>query len=127
MILMVTTKKALRFHKAFSIYHKIIFSIIGIARQTKAYQTWGQQIPTYIQQFVINPLIGVDPNLVLKLQDYRVAEFKNYHSLVPMAQDSLKPIFELTSQDGVIGGHYQYVDSCRTEFQAIANNLASII
>ena len=44
-----------------------------------------------------------------------------------MAQDSLKPIFELTNQDGVIGAHYQYVNDCRDEFQAIANYLMTII
>lgn len=96
-------------------------------RKTKAYQNWGGQIPTYIQQYVINPLSSVDPNLVLNLINYQVAEFKNYHSLVPMAQENLKPIFELTNQDGVIGGHYQYVDDCRTEFQSIANYLTTII
>jgi chromosome partitioning protein len=96
-------------------------------RKTKAYQNWGEQIPTYIQQYVINPLSDVDPNLVLKLTNYQVAEFKNYHSLLPLAQENLKPIFELTNQDGVIGGHYQYVDNCRTEFQLIANYLTKII
>jgi len=63
----------------------------------------------------------------LNLANYQVAEFKNYHSLLPMAQESLKPIFELTNQDGVIGGHYQYVDNCRAEFQDIANYLMTII
>ncbi|WP_294239603.1 ParA family protein [uncultured Chryseobacterium sp.] len=96
-------------------------------RKTKAYQNWGGQIPTYIQEFVINPLTAVDPNLSLTLANFQVAEFKNYHSLVPMAQESLKPIFELTNQDGVIGAHYQYVDNCRNEFGDIANYLSSII
>lgn len=96
-------------------------------RKTKAYQNWGEQIPTYIRQFVIDPLTTIDPNLILGLTNYQVAEFKNYHSLVPMAQESLKPIFELKSQDGVIGAHYQYVDSCRNEFQGIANYLITII
>jgi hypothetical protein len=44
-----------------------------------------------------------------------------------MAQESLKPIFELTNQDGVIGAHYQYVDNCRDEFRDIANYLMTII
>jgi cellulose biosynthesis protein BcsQ len=96
-------------------------------RKTNAYQNWGDQIPNYIQQFVVNPLISVDPNLILQLPDYQVAQFKNYHSLVPMAQESLKPIFELTNQDGVIGGHYQYVDNCRKEFIAIGNHFVTII
>jgi cellulose biosynthesis protein BcsQ len=96
-------------------------------RKTKAFQNWGSQIPSYIQRFVINPLQSIDPSLILTLPDYHIADFKNYHSLVPMAQDALKPVFELTSQDGVIGAHYEYVADCRREFIAIANNFISII
>lgn len=93
------------------------------SRQTKAYQNWGEQIPTYIDKYVIDPLTKVDEELVMNLENYQVAEFKNYHSLLPMAQTSLKPIFELTSQDGVIGAHYQYVNNCESEFLDIADRL----
>jgi chromosome partitioning protein len=43
-----------------------------------------------------------------------------------MAQESLKPIFELTSQDHVIGAHYKYVKQCEDEFQKIGRNLIKI-
>lgn len=54
-------------------------------RKTKAYQNWGEQIPTHIKEYVINPLANVDEQLALNLSNYQIAEFKNYHSLVPMA------------------------------------------
>lgn len=99
-------------------------------RKTKAYENWGNQIPTYIKRYVINPLKSPDLailDLCLTLADYKIAEFKNYHSLIPLAQDALKPVFELSGKDGVIGGHYQYVDDCKHEFENIAENIQNII
>ncbi|PLK43034.1 ParA family protein [Emticicia sp. TH156] len=96
-------------------------------RKTKAYAHWGSQIPHYVQQYVVNPLVAIDPNLALNLQNFQVAEFKNYHTLLPMAQESLKPIFELTSQDGVVGGHFQYVDDCKAEFRQIGKKIITLI
>ncbi|SEL62093.1 Cellulose biosynthesis protein BcsQ [Chitinophaga rupis] len=100
------------------------------SRKTKAYERWSSQIPDYINEYVIGPLNATDLkilDLVLTIPDYKVADFKNYHGLVPMAQTSLKPIFELTSRDGVIGDHTRYVNDCRREFEQIANNIQSII
>jgi len=100
------------------------------SRKTKAYQQWGTQIPTYIQNFVVNPLNAPDLallDLTLNLTNYEIAQFKNYHSLIPMAQDSLKPVFELTGSDGIIGAHFQYVEACREEFENTANYFTSII
>lgn len=96
-------------------------------RKTQAYENWGTQIPNYIQNFVIKPLANVDTNLVFQTNDYKIADFRNYHSLVPLAQESAKPIFELTNKDGVIGAHYQYVNNCKDEFIAIGNKIISLI
>ncbi len=99
-------------------------------RKAKAYQNWGNQIPEYIQRYVIDPLTKETfeyLDLVLNIEDYKIADFKNYHSLIPLAQEAQKPVFELNSKDGVIGGHYQYVDSCNTEFEIIANKFVEIV
>jgi chromosome partitioning protein len=99
------------------------------ARATRAYQNWGEQIPEYIQRYVVNPLNAADLRalgLTLDLPNYQIAEFRNYHSLIPMAQAALKPVFELTDADGVIGGHVEYVNRCRTEFEGIANYVRRI-
>lgn len=66
-------------------------------------------------------------NLVINNGDFRIADFKNYHSLIPLAQEAQKPVFELTNKDGVIGAHYRYVQSCDEEFTNIANKIISLI
>lgn len=99
-------------------------------RKTKAYQNWGDQIPEYIQKYLISPLTSerlAPLNLVPERDDYKIADFKNYHSLIPLAQESQRPVFELTNRDGVIGGHYQYVEDCLKEFTGIANGIVNLI
>lgn len=99
-------------------------------RKTKAYQNWGEQIPEYIQQYLITPLMTerlAPLNLVIECDDYKIADFRNYHSLIPLAQDSQKPVFELTNNDGVIGGHYKYVNECLNEFLDIAHKIVYLI
>lgn len=99
------------------------------SRKAKAWQNWGDQIPKYINDYVISPLDAPDLkkyNLIALLKDFKIGEFKNYHSLIPMAQNALKPIFELTAADGVIGGHHEYVEACRQEFEAIANTITTL-
>lgn len=99
-------------------------------RKTKAYQNWGDQIPEYMQKYLIYPLTSerlAHLNLVPQRSDYKIADFRNYHSLIPLAQESQKPVFELTNRDGVIGGHYKYVENCLEEFREIANRIVELI
>lgn len=99
-------------------------------RKTKAYQNWSNQIPEYIQQYLIAPLTTpqlAPLNLVIECDDYKIADFKNYHSLIPLAQEAQKPVFELNNRDGVIGAHYQYVENCSKEFTDIANRIVDLI
>lgn len=99
-------------------------------RKTKAYQNWGDQIPEYIQKYLIEPLRTgklSELDLIIDSDDYKIADFKNYHSLIPLAQESQKPVFELTNKDGVIGAHYQYVENCLEEFEATANAIVERI
>lgn len=99
-------------------------------KETKAFINWGEQIPKAIDEYIVAPL-STDAlkkyELVQKKSDYKFAEFRNYNSLIPMAQSSQKPIFELTSKDGVIGGHISYVNECKAEFEEIANNFCAVI
>lgn len=99
-------------------------------RETKAFVNWGQQIPAAIKEYVVEPLEVEelkDYKLVNNQKDYKFAEFRNYNSLIPMAQTSQKPIFELTAKDGVIGGHIVYVKECGREFEEIAEKFCDIL
>lgn len=100
------------------------------SRRTRAFEEWASQIPDNIEEYVISPLTAPelsDFSLLLKLDSYQVAEFKNYNSLIPYAQAALKPVFELTSEDGVVGKHKNNVNDCLDEFDRIASYFTSII
>jgi cellulose biosynthesis protein BcsQ len=100
------------------------------SRRTKAYEEWAEQIPDYIEKYVIKPLSKESLStyeLVLRLDNYQIAEFKNYNTLIPMAQSALKPVFELSYSDGIVGGHTQYVTNAKREFEAISSKFLSII
>lgn len=94
-------------------------------RETKAFENWGDQIPNTIENYIVKPLTTPTLskyNLVQKQTNYKIAEFKNYNGLIPLAQASPKAYFELTSKDGVVGGHIAYVKNCKKEFDEIAQN-----
>lgn len=100
------------------------------SRKTKAYEEWANQVPTYIKEYVIKPLSNESLSkyqLVLNLSNYQIAEFKNYNTLIPMAQSALKPVFELSYSDGIVGGHTNYVSEAKKEFEDICQNFLSII
>ncbi|KOY81561.1 ParA family protein [Lysinibacillus macroides] len=87
-------------------------------KPVKAWVKWEKEIPKYIKNFVYEPLsksknIKSEPDIE---NQYKIGQMKNYNSLIPMAQTALKPIFELTSKDGVIGDHHRYVKDCKTNY-----------
>lgn len=99
-------------------------------KETKAFQEWSCQIPDIIQNYIINPLTTPalkQYHLVFQQENYKIAEFENYNSLIPMAQKAQKPIFELTSSDGVVGSHNNTVKSCRDKFESIASAFIRIL
>ncbi|MHB1531377.1 ParA family protein [Acidithiobacillus sp.] len=104
----------------------------NIYRQTEAqaWKRWGDMIPRYIKDYVVEPLSTVkwcNEKLASEITDLQLGQFKNYHSLIPMAQAALKPIFELTSKDGVIGAHHDYVRMCKSEFSEMADKFMRIV
>ena len=58
-------------------------------------------------------------NLTLRTQ-HRLAQLKDYRSLMPMAQEASKPMFLLKPADGAIGGHQQAVTDCYQDFRRLA-------
>lgn len=51
----------------------------------------------------------------------------SYRSLVPIAQENRKPIFNLTSADGAIGTHSNAVADARKDFSQLATKIAEKI
>ena len=58
---------------------------------------------------------------------YCLALIKHYRSLVPMAQEHRKPIFNLTAADGAIGAHAGAVRDAGADFAALARTIAEKI
>ena len=91
-------------------------------RPVKAFQRWIERIPhTYNTEVIqrqgeIISTPARDPN--------RLALLKHYQSLMPMAQESHKPIFHLKPADGAIGSHISAVRDVYQDFKALAQEIA---
>lgn len=88
-----------------------------LSRPAKAYKKWADRIPaTYLQSVLDQsgqPGNQIDdPNCLARL--------KHYRSLVPMAQEVRKPIFQLTTADGAIGSHSYAVKDAGADFNLLA-------
>lgn len=88
-----------------------------LSRPVKAYDKWAARIPSVYRTSV---LASAPENVTLEQDSHCLARLKHYRSLVPMAQEVRKPIFQLTSADGAIGSHSNAVTESRTHFRALA-------
>ncbi len=86
----------------------------------KSYLKWAAKIPaTYAREILeADPAtddITADPN--------QLAMIRHFKSLMPMAQEARKPMFQLTARDGAIGGHAGAVRDADLQFTALAQKL----
>ena len=95
-----------------------------LSRPVKAYDRWAARIPGIYRQSVLN-----DPAPPPALADDALclSRLKHYRSLIPMAQETKKPIFHLTSADGAIGSHSYAVQDARQDFVALAEKILAKI
>jgi cellulose biosynthesis protein BcsQ len=89
-----------------------------LGRPTKAYATWQVRISNGYLESVLGqsgeaPL--PDPN--------QIQLIKHYRSLMPMAMEARKPMFQLTSADGAIGAHQANVQQCRMDFEKLCREI----
>jgi cellulose biosynthesis protein BcsQ len=95
---------------------------VRLDRPVRAYGRWLERIPSVYCEAVLNEnLIGActasdkDPHCL--------ASLRNFRSLMPMAQDVRKPMFDLRPADGAIGSHAQLVQTCAAEFRHLAKQI----
>jgi cellulose biosynthesis protein BcsQ len=88
-----------------------------LSRPAKAYKKWADRIPSTYKQSVLNEPISAQSTVN---DEYCLARLKHYRSLVPMAQEVRKPIFQLTTADGAIGSHSYAVKDAWADFNALA-------
>jgi cellulose biosynthesis protein BcsQ len=83
----------------------------------KAFQRWLDRAP----EIYVNYILGSRAPIALGVLDKnRLAQLKDYRSLMPMAQEARKPMFLLKPADGAIGGHQAAVQECYDDFEALA-------
>jgi len=98
---------------------------VRLDRPVKAYQRWIDRIPDEYRSSVLDrpekavPTVEKDPHCL--------AQLKHYRSLMPLAMDARKPMFELKPADGAIGAHQAAVQRCDQDFTKLAASILSKI
>ncbi|MCT4703228.1 AAA family ATPase [Enterobacteriaceae bacterium H20N1] len=88
----------------------------GSKRPVRAYEKINKKIPSLIEKY----LVGTSVN---DINDFKLGEIQNLHSLVPLSQSANCPIFKLKSSDGVVGAHFSMVKDAKEIFDSIARNI----
>jgi cellulose biosynthesis protein BcsQ len=98
---------------------------VRLNRPVRAYDKWVQKIPVVYREAVLKEEVTTS----IKQEDdpYCIAIIKHYRSLVPIAQEHRKPIFNLTNADGAIGSHANAVVAAREDFKKLSLKIAEKI
>ncbi len=94
---------------------------VRLDRPVKAYERWIARIPQIYRNEVLN--ISNEPNIMLRDDPECLALLKHYRSLVPMAQEAKKPVFQLKPADGAIGAHFHAVKGAYQDFEKLAQRI----
>jgi len=89
-------------------------------RPPKAYQKWMNRIPETFHSAVLGE---PRPGILMLDDPYSLATIKHYRSLVPMAMEVRKPIFDLKPADGAIGAHVEAVSRVRQDFERLTERI----
>ena len=96
---------------------------VRLGRPVKAFDRWINRIPREYAENLLGEKKGPYPPS--PDQDHNsLATVKHYRSLVPMAQEARKPIFDLTAADGALGGHASAARDAYKDFKSLARNAA---
>jgi chromosome partitioning protein len=91
---------------------------IRLDRPAKHFAKWMARIPSVYREAVLDePKAPPEPDPSL------LATLRNYRSLMPMAQDARKPMFDLRPADGAMGSHAALVKTCGQDFEQLARKL----
>lgn len=86
----------------------------------KAFQRWLDRAPAVYAEYV---LAEAPPHGEQARDRHRLAQLKDYRSLMAFAQEARKPMFLLRPADGAIGGHQAAVRACYDDFNELAETI----
>lgn len=96
---------------------------VRLGRPVQAYDKWVNRLPKAYARHLLKderqPYADKPAN-----DAHCLATVKHYRSLVSMAQEARKPIFELTNADGAIGAHAAAVTGAYDDFRELAAKIA---
>lgn len=91
------------------------------SRPVKAYLKWSNRIPHTYRKFVLQDDTPTD--IEFQADPHCLATLKHYHSLMPMAMEAHKPIFNLRPADGAIGAHFQAAQQVGYDFDTLSKKI----
>ncbi len=89
-----------------------------LGRPTKAYARWQPKVA----KGYLESVLGETEQGLLE-DNSQIQLIKHYRSLMPMAMEARKPMFQLTSADGAIGAHLSSVQQCRSDFEKLCREI----
>ncbi len=95
---------------------------VRLNRPVRAYDMWINRIPEEYAKQLLDDTEGPYPETPA-LDKSALATIKHYRSLVPLAQEARKPIFQLTAADGAIGGHAKAAYNSYDDFRNLAQEI----
>ena len=100
---------------------------VRLSRPVKAYDKWVNRMPEEYARNLLGDNEG--PYAATPALDTAnaLATVKHFRSLVPMAQETRKPIFHLTTADGAIGSHAAAANDARRDFKQLADKIAQTV
>jgi len=92
-------------------------------RPVKAFDRWMQRMP---REYRVSVLDEKDDGFInLEADPHCLAKLKHYRSLMPMAMEARRPMFDLRPADGAIGAHTYAVQECKRDFEELARKIAA--
>ena len=91
-------------------------------RPAAAFNRWMHRFPAEFRDSMLpdeNAFSGTAP----EDDPYFLGRIKNYRSLMPMAMEARKPVFDLRPADGAIGAHMAAVQECRVAYRELARRV----
>jgi chromosome partitioning protein len=96
------------------------------SRPVKSYLKWANRIPIVFAETVLKEQLTA-ASVTVENDENCLSLLKHYHSLIPMAMETRKPIFSLKPADGAIGAHLGAVKSAYADFKQLTEKIIAKI
>lgn len=95
----------------------IMRPVLRLDHSMQAYQRWLDRIPVVYDRFVLESPTRSGGT------EHEIATIRNYRSLMPLAHDARKPMFDLKAADGALGSTQTFVQTCYRDFRYLVEKI----